>query len=294
MPTADDYAHLRQPTRDLTPFADAIARLVRMGGEQWSWSRARVVARDRWVSFQDDVVYELADGSEVRPPRSLQLYQVLDRLQKQYLSDGFRAFVVTCVVTPTRVESFQVDTQSDPWPEGWSDPDDLVRLARGLRVPPPWLPARLEQLHPTGSKPPTLAALWTTQAQLLLEDLGSDWEPRGTGAGLRLVRSRSPWLLDVVLFDRSRENLGGRLHVFVVDMLDGQERLGWRHGIEVSVPSLRSPDARRRLTRTALGAGQQHLRGGGLLPGLRPAPARRTALRLRRQRVRLHAVVRAG
>ena len=192
-----------------------MARLVRAGGEQWSWRRARVVARDRGtVGFEDDLVFELLDGSEVRPARPLGLYQVLDRLQKRYQALGSRAFVVTCVLTPTRVESFAVDTGSDPWPGGWPDPDALPAAAYGLAATPPWLQARLDQLRPADRKPPTRAALWAAHAQLLLDDLGADWEPRGRGAGLTLVRRRSPWLLDVILLDGSQDpRASGRLYV---------------------------------------------------------------------------------
>lgn len=242
--------------RELAPFADAIARLIRAGRTDWSWRRARMVARDIGVGFKDDVVYELPDGSEVRPPRSLQLHQVLDRSQQRYRAHGSRAFVVTCVLTPTRVESFVVDTQSDPWPGGWPDPDDLAVIAHGLAAPPPWLQARLQQLRPADPKPPTLAALWAAQAQLLLDDLGGGWEPRGKGAGLTLVRRRTPWLLDLVTLNRSRDpGTSGQVYVCVVDLLDGVGHLTLGRGISVYVPSLRSPDARRLIAGAALGPG---------------------------------------
>lgn len=121
---------------------------------------------------------------------------------------------------------------------------------------PPWLQARLDQLRPADRKPPTVAALWAAHAQLLLDDLGGGWQPRGTGAGLKLVRRRSPWLLDVILLDGSQDpRASGRLYVCVVDLLDGSDHLTLGHGVAMHVSSLRSPDARRLIARAALGPG---------------------------------------
>ncbi len=70
------------------------------------------------------------------------------------------------------------------------------------------------------------------------------------------MRRRSPWLLDLVTLNRSRDpGTSGRVYVCVVDLLDGVDHLTLGRGISVYVPSLRSPDARRLIAGAALGPG---------------------------------------
>jgi hypothetical protein len=92
------------------------------------WRRARLVARCAGVRYDKDVAFELGDGTEFRPQLGLELTRSIEQLQQHCRDHGSWMFELRCTLTPEAVETVDVDTASDPWPDGWDDPDDVTRI----------------------------------------------------------------------------------------------------------------------------------------------------------------------
>lgn len=101
----------------------------------------------------------------------------------------------------------------------------------------------------------TRPAAWTGHALRLLEELGPEWDTRGAGLGLMLVRQRSPWLLDLIMCERTRSGDAGKLRVAVIDLLDGHHVITLSPGTECYLQPIDDRSQRRRIVRHVLGAG---------------------------------------
>jgi hypothetical protein len=162
-------------------------------------------------------------------------------------------------VTPSAIETVVVDAESDPHPDGWADITELRSLEERLPVErrPEWLRRRLGGL----GKRPTRPALWKANALQLLDELGPDWDHRGSGAKLRLVRRRSPWLLDVVLLEPHRAPLAGSVYVVVDSLVDGGDVLHLTRHTSCYVDHLDRPGSAQRVRDHVMGEGLAFLDG---------------------------------
>lgn len=101
--------------------------------------------------------------------------------------------------------------------------------------------------------------MWTGHALALRAALGDEWVLRGSGLKLKLLRRRGPWLCDVVLADRVSNAECARVHVVVVDLLDGIDHLTLGHGVMYEALPFDAPQQRRRILQHVLGPGRYEI-----------------------------------